>query len=259
VLRRIRRFAVGVTLPIKGSVFLLQHRRLLWLAIVPVLINIVLYIIALILFIRYADAWFGLIMERPDTWYLLVVYYLLRLLAFLIGIAVFIFSFVFVGTIIAAPFLEILSERTEAILRGTHTGQPFHFRRWTIDTLRSMGHTVITLFLLLVAFPLSFVPIVGHATWLGLGWLLFTYEFAGFAMDRWRFSFREKWGLLLSDLSGSFGFGAAIFFIATIPLLGLVSLPVATVAGTMLFLSARGEVHLAGETPELASLSQEKP
>lgn len=244
MLSGIRRFVVAVTLPIKGGVFLLRHRRLLWLAAIPVLLNIVLYTAAIILFIRYAGEWFSFIMERPDTWYLLIVYYVLRLLAFLIGIAVFIFSFVFVGTIIAAPFLDILSERTEAILRGTHADQPFHVRQWTIDALRSIGHAVITLFILLIAFPLSFVPIVGHAAWLGLGWLLLTYEFTGFVMDRWRFSFREKWRLLLSDLSGSFGFGAATFFITMIPLVGLVSLPVATVAGTMLFLSARGEVRL---------------
>jgi CysZ protein len=236
VLRSLRRLIEGVTLPIKGGLLLIRHRRLLALALAPLLLNILLYAAAVFLFVRYYDEWFGLLMDRPEVWYWLTVYYLLRVLALLVGVAVFIFSFVFVGTVIAAPFLELLSEQTEAILRGGDD-QPFRFRQWLIDVTRSVGHAVTVLLILVAALPLSFVPVVGHLAWLGLGWVLLAYEFAGFAMDRRRLSFREKWRSTLSDLSGSVGFGAAAFFLMAIPLLGLISLPVAAVAGTMLFLT----------------------
>jgi CysZ protein len=236
VLGRIRRFVAGLTLPIKGGTFLLRHRRLLLLALAPLLVNSILYVTAVVLFIYYSGEVFSFIMERPDTWYMLIVYYLLRILVFLITLAVFVFSFVFVGTVVSAPFLELLSERTEEMLQGRRGDQSFQFSQWAFGILRSIGHTVSIFFLLAVTFPLSFIPVLGHAAWLGLGWILLAYDFTGFVTDRRQLSFREKWQVLLSDLSGSLGFGAAIFFLTVIPLFGLVSLPLAAVAGTMLSL-----------------------
>lgn len=238
--RNLRRLIEGVTLPITGSLLLVRHRRLLVLALAPLLLNILLYTAAVLLFVRYYGEWFSLLMDRPEVWYWLIVYYLLRSLAFLVGVAVFIFSFAFVGAIIAAPFLELLSEQTEAILRGRGDDRPFRLRQWLIDIVRSIGHAISVLLILAVALPLSFIPVAGHMAWLGLGWVLLAYEFAGFAMDRRRLSFREKGCSTLSDLYGSLGFRAATFFPMAIPLLGLVSLPVAAVAGTMLFLTREG-------------------
>jgi CysZ protein len=232
----ITRFLHGFVLPIEGGVFLWQHRSLRLLAVTPFLLNTVLYTIAVTLFVRFYDTWFGLILDRPEVWYWLIGYYVLRSLAFLVVVAIFIFSFVFVGTILSAPFLDLLSERTEAVLRGTRNDQPFRIHQWIGDVLRSVGHSLMTILTLIAAFPLSFIPIIGHATWLGVGWLLLTYDFTSFTLDRRRLAFREKWRWLLADLSGTVGFGAALFFLMVIPVVGLVSLPVAAVAGTMLVL-----------------------
>ena len=105
-------------LPIRGGTFLLRHRRLLPLAVAPFLLNALLYAAAVFAFFQYYDDWFSLIMQPPELWYWLGVYYVLRVLAFLMGVAVFVFSFVFVGTVLAAPILDLLSERTEAIVQG---------------------------------------------------------------------------------------------------------------------------------------------
>ena len=112
-------------LPIRGATFLLRHRRLLPLAVAPFLLNALLYAAAVYAFFQYYNDWFSLIMERPEVWYWLSVYYVLCVLAFLMAAAVFVFSFVFVGTILAAPFLDLLSHRTEVIVQGTKLDQPF--------------------------------------------------------------------------------------------------------------------------------------
>jgi CysZ protein len=236
MLRTIRRFAAGLLLPLKGSVFLCQHRSLRRLAVAPLLLNVVLYGATLVLFIHYYSDLFALLMDRPDAWYGLVGYYLLRLLAFVLIGAVFLFSFTLVGTVLAAPFLELLSERTEAVLRAPRAEQPFRLTRWVADILRSVGHACTLLLLLAVTFPLSFLPVAGPVAWLGLGCLLLAYDFASIAMDRRRWSFREKWRLLLGDMAGTLGFGAALFCLLAVPLVGWLMLPPAAVAGTMLLL-----------------------
>ncbi len=240
----ISRFVGGFVLLIKGGVFLLKRRHLLVLALTPLMLNLLLYVAAIVMLVYYYGEWFGLIMQRPEIWYMLIVYHLLRILAFLTVVAVFIFSFVFVGTVLAAPFLDLLSERVETALQdkiynqpvGRPVGEPFRIRQLAADILRSVGHAAKNLAILIAAFPLNFVPVVGQASWLGVGWLLLAYDFTSFAMDRRRLSFREKWQRLLADLPSTLGFGAAVFLLLVVPLVGLVVLPVATVAGTMLFL-----------------------
>ena len=198
----------------------------------PLILNIILYVIAITLFIQYYETGFGLLIARPAAWYWLIGYYLLRGLAFVATIGVFLFSFVFIGRALATPFLDVLSEWTEDTLHGAPTQRPFYLGRWIVDILRSLGHTLVMLFLLAVAFPLSFIPVIGQAAWLGLGWLLLVYDFTAFALDRRRLTFREKWQRVLSDRAGSFGFGAALFVLLAIPVVNLFGLSVAAVSGT---------------------------
>jgi CysZ protein len=230
----ITRFAQGFALPIRGAALLWRTPALRRLAIVPLILNITLYIIAIGLFIQYYETGFGLLITRPAAWYWLIGYYVLRSLAFVATLGVFLFSFVFIGKALATPFLDILSEWTEDTLHGTPTNRPFHLGHWIVDILRSLGHTLGMLFLLTVAFPLSFIPVIGQAAWLGLGWLLLVYDFTGFALDRRRLTFREKWQRVLSDRAGSLGFGAALFVLLAIPVVNLFGLSIAAVSGTLL-------------------------
>ena len=221
MLRPFQQFTKGLALPIRGGFFLLRHRRLWLLAATPFVLNVVLYAIGVTLFIDHYNELFGLIMDRPDTWYWTLVYYPMWAVTFLVALAIFIFSFVYVGTVIAAPFLDMLSERTEAILAGETIDQPFRVGQWLGDILRSAGHAIKTLGVLAVTFPLSFIPIIGHLAWLGLGCLLLAYDFSNFVTDRRRLAFRSKWRLLLRNFSSSLGFGITLFVFMAVPLLGL--------------------------------------
>jgi CysZ protein len=207
----------------------------------PLLLNVVLYGATLGLFFHYYRDLFALLIDRPDAWYWLVGYYALQLLAFVLIGAAFLFSFALVGAVLAAPFLELLSERTEAVLRTPPTARPFRLTRWAADILRSIGHAFTILLILAATFPLSFLPVVGPVAWLGVGCLLLAYDFTTIAMDRRRWSFREKWRRLLSDTAGTLGFGVALFCLLAMPLLGWLMLPPAAVAGTMRLLDLEAQ------------------
>ena len=115
--RAIGRFIAGFVLPLQGGVLLLRHRRLLALAAVPLCLNLLLYFAALALVVHYYEEWFSLLFAQPQAWYWLVGYVVLRLVAFVLLLAALVFSFVFVGTALAAPFLEVLSVRVEHLLQ----------------------------------------------------------------------------------------------------------------------------------------------
>ena len=88
--------------------------------------------------------------------------------------------------------------------------------------------------ILVLTFPINFLPIIGHALWLGPGWLLLAYDMSSFCMDRRQLSFRDKCRLLLSNKASALGFGVTTFCLTVIPLIGFIMLP--AVAGTLLFL-----------------------
>src|SRR5262245_14315652 len=248
MVRIVRRFLTGVVLPLKGGLFLLRHRHLLALALAPFVLNLLLYAAALICVVHYYDVWFALLLPQPQAWYLLLGYQLLHVLAFLLILAVFLFSFVFVGTAIAAPFLEVLSARVEFMLRDQHGLQPVRSHHWFVSLMRGLGHALLLLLLWVAAFPLSFFPGVGTTLWLLASCLLLAYNFAAFALGRRPWSFRQQWRMLLRDWAATLGFGAAVFILMLVPLVGLFLLPTAAVAGTMLVLDI--ELRHSGRVPE---------
>jgi CysZ protein len=119
-------------------------------------------------------------------------YYVPRVLAFLMAAAVFVISFVFVGTVLSAPFLDLLSERTEAILQGRTSDQAFRLPQLLHNVLRSAGHVPLIIGILALTCPVNLLPVIGHALWLGLGWLLLAYDMSSFGMDRRRLSFETN-------------------------------------------------------------------
>jgi CysZ protein len=240
VLRAGHRFIVGFLFPLKGGKVLLHHRRLWLLALAPLLLNILVYLAAFFLLARYYEEWFGLLLAPPQHWYLLAGYYVLRLLALLVIVALLLLSFVFVGTALAAPFLERLSARVEALLSGRREEAQVSFLQFIADCGRTVGHSLLCFSLLVMAIPLNFLPGLGHIAWLLLSWLLLTYNFATFAMDRRRLTFSAKWRWLLAEWAATLGCGAALFVMMAIPIVGFVLLPVATVAGTLLLRDIEG-------------------
>jgi CysZ protein len=251
--RGVRQFFVGLFLPLKGSLFLLRHRGLLALAMIPLGLNVLLYAAALVLLVHYYDQWFALLLIQPSAWYLRMGYEVLHLLAFLLVLGLLIFSFVFVGTALAAPFLEVLSVRVETILRGCGEIHSVRFHSWLRDSARMLWHA----FLLILLLPLSLLPGLGHALWLIGSWLLLAYNFAAFALERRRWSVRAQWRLLRSEWTALLGFGMAVFGLMLIPLGGLVILPIATVAGTLLVvdIEARHTRPHSGNTEKLQNHS----
>jgi CysZ protein len=234
--RIVGRFTAGFMLPLKGGLLLLRHRRLLALATVPLVLNLLLYLAALALVVHYYEQWFGLLVAQPQAWYWFVGYVVLRLVAFVLLLAALVFSFVFVGTALTAPFLEVLSAHVERLLRGPETltfGRPLS---WLRDLRRALGHALLLLLLWLGLFPLSFLPGLGHLLWMVGSWLLLAYNFTAFALEHRRWSFREQWRLLLREWAATLGFGAAVFVVLLLPLFGLVLLPIAAVGGTLLVL-----------------------
>jgi CysZ protein len=145
----------------------------------------------------------------------------------------------------AAPFLDALSRRVEALVAGAGGGEPGE--GW-LDALRGGGRAVLDelrrvgFFLALQLAILGAGALVPGAQILvppalTLVTLLFLpLDSAGPALDRRRLRFRDKRRWVLRHPGLMLGYGAAAFLACLVPGVNLAALPVLVVGGTLLAL-----------------------
>ena len=245
--------ASGFHTVFRGIAFLGHHRALWKWAVLPAVVNMVIFAAAFALFLRFYPDLYGLAtgflsLDPPTTWYAWLWVAPLRLLALAIGflllittLVVLFVSFLFLGTAIASPFLDVLAQRVEEIVAN----QPSEERTTFIGALRAIGVSIglelqkLAFFLAIqaVLFLLGLIPVL--SPFMVIAATLFTMlflplEYAGFAMDHRHMGFPQRRALLWRHRWLMLGFGAAAFLTLLVPLLNFVCLPVLVVSGTLL-------------------------
>ncbi|MEW5724438.1 MAG: sulfate transporter CysZ, partial [Thermodesulfobacteriota bacterium] len=227
----------------RGLDFILRHPRLIPLILIPVAINILLFLLVFYLALAHFGDWLNQWLTPAQAWYWAVLYYLL-LLVFLAGlILAAVFTFTAAANILASPFNDALSERTELIVAGAQE-KPFSLRaivkeagRTVVEELKKILFFLVV-FLILLLFNL--IPIAGQLVY-GALMTLFTIlwlglNFLDYAFARHGFRFGAKIGFVRRNPGAVFGYGLGVFVWLLVPLLNLALIPVAVVGGTLLYL-----------------------
>ena len=163
--------------------------------------------------------------------------------------------------LLLAPLQDPLSEATE-VCCGDFTSPPFTLGAAMRGIVESLGHTVLRFAFmalgLVVLFPLNLVPGAGSVLWLVLSsiWSMFwlAAEHLSNPMARHLRPFRQVIGALRKRLLLSLGFGATLWVLLWVPVLNFFLMPVAVVAGTLLY---RGLVR-SGALPDLTPTSEDQ-
>lgn len=255
--RAVPAFLQGLAYPRRAFRLIVGNGSLLRYAVLPFLINLVVFSLAIAAFViwfgdlwQLASAWTEI--ARPEAWYWVPIYWLLALVrwliaALLIVVAVLIlwFSFTLVGNIIASPFNELLSAETERLLgadgaaggAGGWRAMLGEMGRALSDETRKMAFFILVQAALL---PLNLVPLAGTflyaALSLGFGALFVALEFTDYPMARRRIPFAGRRRTVWRHRAVMSGFGGSLFLTFLIPGLNLLLLPLGVVGGTLLYL-----------------------
>jgi CysZ protein len=235
---------------------MLRHERALWpWALVPFVLNLVAFGLAAAAFWANLDALAGplqrfLAVPTPEHWYGYLLAAPLWLLASLVklvlvvafGVALY-FAFTAIGGVIAAPFLDVLSERVEELARGRLPPQAPGLAALARRSLRSVfeeGKRVgfllaLQAVLLLVGLVPGLQPFAAAAS-LAVAVLFLPLVYTGFALDRRgiRFADRRRWVFAHPLESAAFGGFALALFV--VPGLSFFCLPWLVTAGTLFVL-----------------------
>ncbi|MFH1060858.1 MAG: EI24 domain-containing protein [Pseudomonadota bacterium] len=235
----------GLSAPLKGLGFIARHTRLWPLAIAPFLINLALFVLFFWFGYSRFSRWLEALLPTGEGWWWLVLYYFLAVLAVLLLLVVQVYLFAVVGSVVAAPFLETLTQRVEE-LAGPGRAADWETRGIFSEILRVAGQALRKLILYALVMGLllllNLLPGLGAVLYAGLAFVATCYflalEFLDYPLDRRGLNLGGKLGYVRRLGLRGLAFGAAVFVLGLVPIVNLALLPLAAVGGTLLYLDA---------------------
>lgn len=225
-------FWTGVAAYLRATRLILTRSSLQTLLVAPAIVTLILFAAGTIAaFYFFADIRSALSPDLP-SWIAWIA------AALIIGI-VWIFGFVVVGGLVAAPFCDLISKRIEA-LEGVRTDDPGSF---VLETWSAIRHSAIRLVLYLATvavFSLTLlVPGLGPTLFgtlmviLGIRYL--AWDGVDYCLARRHYGFREKRRFLRMYSGATLGYGGIAFLLMLIPFANLFVLPLNAASGTVLY------------------------
>jgi len=242
--------------PITGASYLLKgvqmvlRPRMRRFVVVPGAINLVVFLAALYLL---ADWVFGASVRALPDW-LDWLAFLLVPLAVVAGLTIMFFTFTLLANLIASPFNGLLAEAVELRLGGLELPSSSLSKM-----LRDVGASLASelrklLYILVRMVPLALllvVPVVGALLWAAFSAWMLAISFADYPMANHGLTFPQQRALLARRRWLTMGFGLAVMFAMTIPVVNFFVMPCAVAGATIMwreqFLEDAATPRAAGE------------
>jgi uncharacterized protein involved in cysteine biosynthesis len=228
-------FGRGLTFWLHGWTYLFGHRRLLAVAMLPMLISFFFCFLVIWLTWTHVGLWvqqlIGLILGQATGWWYDLLYYPLAvgggILVFLATIYV---AFV-VHNLVAIPFYSLLADRTLVQLgkkRGDSSWRS-SLRLLRVGVLKS----ILLLAMGVVLFVFSFVPFLNLLAVTG-ALMILAFDCMDYAFDGVGFSLRQRLGYLLREWAQWLGMAAGLALTLLVPGLTLLIVPGAVVGSALI-------------------------
>jgi CysZ protein len=226
---------------------LLPVRGVRWYVVIPALVNILLFTLAILL----TRQWVAALVERwvPESWGWIepVIWLIFALLVVL----VLFFGFILVGNLIGAPFNGLLSEAIERYLTDQEIAG-FGWRQLAAEVgYAVLGELRKFAYFALLALPcLILLLIPGLNTLFPLVWFFLTawmlsLEYLDYPAGNHQVRFKRLRGELKRNRLRALGLGVAILIVTAIPIVNFIAMPVGVAAATVYWL----RFSTSGKTP----------
>lgn len=234
--------------PLKGLSYLSRGARLLvtpqlrWFVLVPVLINLVLFVAITWLLVQQFGMAMDWLLGSLPGWLEFLGWLLWAVFAVLV-LVVYGYSFSIITHIIAAPFYGFLAEKTELLVRGKGPAPESlaHMIPRTLgrEMVKLWYFAVRGLALLLLMLVLSFIPVVNVvAPVIGFFWgaWCMAIQYVDYPADNNRLPFSDTRNRLWERKFSSFSLGGLVMLGAMIPVVNIFIIPIAVAGGTLFWI-----------------------
>ena len=232
-----------------------KNKSLLFFYIIPFLLNIIL--LSVLMYLAFVNIYPFLkssldnLFLSGDAWYVTVSNIFLKTLIFLIKpfliIIMFYFTTIiygFIGNILCSPFLDMLSQKTQKVISDRIDDEPFSFKRFLGDIVRTIKNLfkmigVIILASILPLFLLLILPPIGPALYTLCCYfttsLVLGLQFLDYPLERKRYSFTEKFKITWKFRYSAIGLGLSFLIVSMVPILGFLGINMCVMGATIIF------------------------
>lgn len=225
---------------------LLNHPRIRWLVLGPILINLVLFILLTWLAIDQFTGLLNWLMEKIPSWLNFIAWLFWILLGGFL-LLMYGYTFAIIGNILASPFYGPLAERAEEIIAGVKPSNPMTKKEIFALAGRSVKRELIKLgyflpriiSILMLTLILSFIPIINLLApviaFLWGAWSL-ALQYIDYPADNNQTEFSELRERLRERRLVSISFGGSVLIATTIPVLNLFTMPASVIGATVFWI-----------------------
>jgi len=236
-------FTRGFSYPLRAAKFLGRKPGLLKYLAIPFSINVLIFSLSVYFGLDFFQGTLETYAPSTDVWYGVILYYLAWTVALLLTTVLVFFSFTVIGNLIASPFNELLSERTEELRKDQKTDQPFSFSRFVGDAKNALLVEIkklsVFVICMLLLFAINFIPGIGSMIYAVLAPIFTLFflvvEYMAFVLMRKQLSFGQQRKYISKRPVLMTGFACSIFCLLAIPFLQFFCIPLAVVGATLLW------------------------
>jgi len=208
---------------------LLTNPKLRLFILIPVLINIVLYSIAMALGYYYVDKLIAQFIPVSLHWLSWILWPLFFISFFVVGF----FTFTVLANLIASPFYGILSAKTLSIISGKAQIVEQPVLKVVAAELKRVLYIVTRMLPLLVLFFIPVVNIIASFVLSVFGAWCLAMEFMAYPLENEGLLFVDQKRLIKTVWLGALSFGAVTMIGLTLPLLNIIIGPAAVIGSTL--------------------------
>jgi CysZ protein len=223
---------------ILSGLILLPQKGIRSFVLIPLLINSLLFTLAIWLASKQLDNWMNYLL--PD-WLRWLEWLLWPILALIFFFVIF-YSFTLVANLIAAPFNSILAERIEKKLRGLplpesqgYKGIPRLMARTFKSEAKKLFYMLKWLIVLLLLTFIPVVNIISPIAWLLFGAWMLAIQYVDYPMGNHELFFDNELKSLKQHKALALGFGSGVALLTSIPIINFLAMPIGVAGGTVLW------------------------
>lgn len=235
-----------------GVFYFNEGLRLIWkpelrlYIIVPLIVNLFLFVILTGALIHYYGGFIDSVMENLPT-YLAPLAWIVWIFLGILILIVYGYSFNIITNIIAAPFYGMLASRVELLLTGKAPEDEPIGKMVLRTTCRELSKLiyfltrgfVVILIVILLGTLTAAIPLVNLISpAIGMAWSAWSMaiQYSDYAADNNQLGFKSLRECLWNKKFSSLGFGGIIMLCSVTPIVNIIAMPVAVAGGTLFWL-----------------------
>ncbi len=254
-----KQFLGGFTMGFRSIKFLWKHPNLWKNVAIPAAINFILFMVmAATLLFNVGDI-VGWIWTKPDDW-LVVLWWVVLIIFVPLMLLISYVSTIIFGGVVASPFNETLSGKTEKIVRGQLIATDGSLKGNAVGAARGVFTAAVTASCyaacMIPVFLISVIPVAGSVVGGILGATVSSFflavEYTDHPLERRLYRWRDKIKMVWDNKPLTFGFGLGTSMLLWVPFLNFLTMPIAVIGGTTVGLSLNHrKEQLASQPPAL--------